>query len=191
MARSKALYAVFRPSFILVLAGLIFCGPARGLEADRIELLEDRQYAPELISLLEDARQSVKVCMFQAVVYPGYSGSPGNAILSALAQARKRGVSVEVVLEDGGSLEEVKRTNRQAAEFLKKSGVDVYLDGEGVTTHTKFVIIDSAIAVVGSTNWTYAALAKNHELSVVLHSRDVALKMNRYFESVRCQGKKF
>ena len=168
------------------------CGPsAHGLDVSRMELLQDRNYAPQLIQLIGSAKQSINVCMFQAVYYPNQKNSPSNLILSALIEAHKRGVKVEVVLDNGGSLGEVEKTNTGTARFLKSSGITVYFDSGTVTTHTKFLTIDSALAVLGSTNWTYSALAKNHEISALIYSPDAARKMNEYFEMVRGEGQRF
>ncbi|MEK7290856.1 MAG: phospholipase D-like domain-containing protein, partial [Planctomycetota bacterium] len=41
-------------------------------------------------------------------------------------------------------------------------------------THNKILVIDNYITIVGSTNWTYSALKKNHEASVLIKSRSVA-----------------
>ena len=177
--------------FFWLCACIFFSAPAYGFEVSRMELLQDRDYAPQLIQLISSARQSIKVCMFQAVFYPNQKNSPSNLILSALIEAHKRGVKVEVILDNGGSLGEVEKTNTEAARFLKNSGITVYFDSAAVTTHTKFLTIDTAIAVLGSTNWTYSALAKNHELSAVFYSQDAVRKMNEYFEMVRSQGERF
>ena len=52
--------------------------------------------------------------------------------------------------------------------------MEVVYDPVTVTTHTKLLIIDGEISVVGSTNWTYSALEKNHEVSVLIRSPEVA-----------------
>ena len=162
-----------------------------GFDVKNMELLQDQGYFPEVLRLIKNAQNSVRVCMFQAVIYPQQSGSPSNQLLQALIAAHSRGVKVEVILDNGGSLGEVATSNTATAAFLKKAGVEVFFDSEQLTTHTKFLIIDNSIAVLGSTNWTYSALAKNHELSAVVYSPEAARSMNDYFEMVRRGGKRF
>ena len=60
----------------------------------------------------------------------------------------------------------------------------VRYDPVGVTTHTKLLIIDGEIGIVGSTNWTYSALEKNHEVSVLIRSPEVARNLYHYFQRV-------
>jgi cardiolipin synthase len=162
-----------------------------GFEVKKMELLRDRDYYPEVMRLITGAQHSIRVCMFQAAVYPAHPDSPGNRLLNGLIEAHKRGVKVEVVLDNGGSLVEVASSNTQTATVLKQAGIPVFFDSEKVTTHTKFLVIDNAVAVLGSTNWTYHALAKNHELSAAIHSFEAAQSMNAYFEMIRKDGKRF
>lgn len=196
--KMASLYAFKKNSISIVFmlifgfcAGIVPCTHASGLDVQHVELLQDQGYFPEVLRLINGAQNSIVVCMFQAVVYPGHPDSPSNQLLQGLIAAHKRGVRVEVVLDNGGSLDEVAASNAETARFLKKAGVAVFFDSEHVTTHTKFLVIDNATAVLGSTNWTYHALAKNHELSAVLYSREAAKRMNDYFEMVRRGGKRF
>ena len=174
-----------------VCAWIAPCSQSYGFDVKQMELLQDQGYFPEVLRLINSAQNSVRVCMFQAVFYPLQSDSPSNQLLNALIAAHSRGVKVEVVLDNGGSLGEVAKSNTETAHLLKKAGVEVFFDSEEVTTHTKFLVIDNSIAVLGSTNWTYHALAKNHELSAVVYSPEAARRMNDYFEMVRRGGKRF
>jgi phosphatidylserine/phosphatidylglycerophosphate/cardiolipin synthase-like enzyme len=176
-------------NFLLIF--ILSCHPLYGFAVKDMELLQDQYYYPEVMRLINGAQNSINVCMFQAVVYPGHPDSPSNRLLHGLIDAHTRGVKVEVVLDNGGSLEEVASSNTQTATLLKKAGIAVFFDNEQITTHTKFLVIDNAIAVLGSTNWTFHALAKNHELSAVVFSPEAAQRMNVYFEMVRKGGKRF
>lgn len=187
VANSRAAVA----AALLLGACVFFAPPAFCFEASRFELLQDRDYTPALLRLIGGARTSINVCMFQAIVYPRKKSSPSNQILNALVQAHRRGVQVTVVLDNGGSLGDVAKTNTLTARFLTQAGIAVYFDSSAVTTHTKCITVDAKVAVLGSTNWTYSALARNHELSAVIHSPEAAQHMNRYFDMVRSQGQRF
>lgn len=175
-------------------AFFVFVAPSPhsyGFDVKKMELLKDQDYYPEVMRLINGAQNSIRVCMFQAVVYTAHPESPSNQLLRGLVAAHKRGVKVEVVLDNGGSLVEVARSNTQAACLLKTAGIAVFFDNDQLTTHTKFLVFDNAIAVLGSTNWTFHALAKNHELSAVLYSPEAAQSMSVYFDMIRKGGKRF
>jgi phosphatidylserine/phosphatidylglycerophosphate/cardiolipin synthase-like enzyme len=182
-----ACYFLINVFLIFIVSGQ----PSYGFAINQIELLKDQDYYPEVMRLINSAQNSIRVCMFQAVVYPAHPESPSNKLVQGLIASHKRGVKVEVVLDNGGSLDEVASSNTQTATVLKKAGIAVFFDNEQVTTHTKFLVIDNSIAVLGSTNWTFHALAKNHELSAVVFSSEAAQSMNAYFEMIRKGGKRF
>ena len=50
--------------------------------------------------------------------------------------------------------------------------------------HSKIFVIDEYITIIGSTNWTYSALRKNHEASVMIKSKSVAIAFERKLEKI-------
>jgi phosphatidylserine/phosphatidylglycerophosphate/cardiolipin synthase-like enzyme len=72
--------------------------------------------------------------------------------------------------------------------MLSKEGVEVIYDPLFVTTHAKLIIIDGRISLLGSTNWTYYSLTSNHEVGVLIESREVAQALGYYFERVKSSG---
>jgi len=63
--------------------------------------------------------------------------------------------------------------------------VKVYFDPPDVTSHDKMIIVDGKLSIVGSTNWSYYALERNNEASVLIHSEEVADYFIKYFEKVK------
>ena len=76
--------------------------------------------------------------------------------------------------ETGKKGEKLERKSDNAYELLRKNGVTVYYDSDNRVTHSKIVVVDGYITILGSTNWTYSALKKNHEASVLIKSHSVA-----------------
>ena len=63
-------------------------------------------------------------------------------------------------------------------------------DSPSKTTHTKVMIIDEQLTLLGSTNWTYSALTDNNEVSVLIRSKEVAKDLGDYFNKVKSTGRK-
>jgi cardiolipin synthase len=129
--------------------------------------------------------------MFKAVYYTNYENSPSNILLNKLISAKERGVDIKVVLELGENLDEIKKANRYTCRILKNNNIDVKLHGKNVTTHAKVLIIDSSTVLIGSTNWNYYSLEKNHEANVLIRSKKIASEFEKYFsmiweESINC-----
>jgi phosphatidylserine/phosphatidylglycerophosphate/cardiolipin synthase-like enzyme len=82
-------------------------------------------------------------------------------VIAELVQAKKRGVSVRVLLDPNQVY------NRRAYSLLRAGGVDVrwYPVPKGVLLHAKIGLFDGEL-VLGSANWTLSGLGVNHELDM-------------------------
>lgn len=152
-----------------------------GLPADDVIPLMDEDYYPQVHRALTTAKKSILCVMYIADLNPKYKQGWEYNLVNDLINAHKRGLSVTVIFdqnimfwETGKKSKKTERKSEDAYELLKKNGVPVYYDSNDRVTHSKILIIDDYITIVGSTNWTYSALRKNHEASVLIKSRSVA-----------------
>ena len=76
--------------------------------------------------------------------------------------------------ESRRSTETKKPINQLAYEALKKGGIDVSYDSPEKITHTKLVVVDECITILGSHNWSTMAIRANNESSVLIKSHKVA-----------------
>ncbi len=105
-------------------------------------------------------------------------------IIQELANASQRGVKVTVILERSKRDKNLNKENRKTAKFLEKNGVKVVYDSPSTTTHTKIVVVDRRYCFVGSHNFTQSAFKYNHELSLLVDSKDVAGKILEYVNTI-------
>ncbi|CAD5243207.1 phospholipase D-like domain-containing protein [Thermococcus camini] len=150
-----------------------------GEKSPPVEILVDDAYYRSVIEDIRGARESVYVTMFLMKYDPTDSYDHANDLIRALVEARRRGVSVHVILENG--IED----NRATYDYLRSNGVDVVFDSPSVTLHTKMVVIDGGVVYIGSHNWSEAALDWNHEVSVRIESQEIAESLLEYFEEIR------
>ncbi|NJE11041.1 phospholipase D-like domain-containing protein [Thermococcus sp. MAR1] len=148
-------------------------------EGPKVLLLEDGNYYRSLISAIDGAEESVYVMVFLMKYDPEDSHDHANDLIKALVRARKRGVRVYVLLEDGLDV------NEEAYRYLKENGVDVSFDSPSTTLHAKVVIVDGRLVFIGSHNWSESALDWNHEVSVMVVSEELARDLIGYFEEVK------
>ena len=174
-------------SFFIIM--LFFQSGCTRVAYEKNVLLLDRDYYPQVKRLINNAKKSIHLMMFEASYYKKYPESPSNQLIRALINAKKRGVSVEVILEVKNKNERTTKRNLETGRILQKEGIDVIVDPEDITTHTKLIIIDGRIIILGSTNWTFNALNKNHEISTVIHSEETAEEVLDYFQMVKNSGK--
>ncbi|MBN1446256.1 MAG: phospholipase [Candidatus Omnitrophica bacterium] len=154
----------------------------------RVFPANNRDYGELLTKRLKEAKKSVYMIMFLASYYPEYRDtSPTNLFMDELIKAKKRGVRVEIILEQSGDSRDSHSSNEnlKAAMHLSAGGITVYFDPPEKTTHAKLLVIDEKIVVIGSANWSYSAMAKNNEASVIIESPELADFYIKYFEETR------
>lgn len=153
---------------------------------ERISALENDEYFPALVDSIHDARESIKVIMFEVKYYKNYKESKSNDILNALINASIRGVNVKIIIEGGEPFlgADFSKGQESACDYLTKNGIEVHYDERNRTTHAKLIIIDGEKVVIGSTNWNYYALEENNEASVLLIDRKIAEYFELYFEKL-------
>ncbi len=99
-------------------------------------------------------------------------------IINALIEAKKRGVDVQIILDN--------KTNGPNAQFSGgKACVDakipVFVDPVHAIAHNKVIILDSTVVLTGSFNFTSGAENNNAENSVPIFDKDmVKLYINNW-----------
>ena len=132
------------------------------LPAYNAEIITSPNAEPEFISLINGARESILIENYIIT---------SDEVIDALANASARGVDVRIILEkrvSGG-------TNMEAHDALSAAGIQVqWAPFSFKLVHSKLLIIDGQIAVVGSHNLSNSALTGNREISVLLQGSIVS-----------------
>ncbi|HLD80388.1 MAG TPA: phospholipase D-like domain-containing protein [archaeon] len=149
------------------------------LAPDSVVVLNDRDYFPTVLQLVQSAKESIHGAQFEAKFYSSarYSSSSVNQLVSELAAAKARGVDVKLLVDEYAK-------DNSAQEVLRAAGVEFKFDDPHVTTHAKLWVIDGRVVVVGSTNLSHFAFEKNHEANVVLFSEGAAREFGEYFQEL-------
>jgi hypothetical protein len=110
-------------------------------------------------------------------------------IAKALVDAKKRGVQVEVIIDQKEISEKY-----CAATFFANQGVPVFGDGKYAIAHNKVMIIDGKTVITGSFNFTKGAEESNAENLLVIRNADLAAKYEKNYQehlghSVKYEGK--
>ncbi|HDN83673.1 MAG TPA: hypothetical protein ENG50_04850 [Candidatus Altiarchaeales archaeon] len=137
----------------------------------------DRDFYPVVMKALKNANESIEIIAFKLSYYPKYRNSKENKLVWELIKARERGVKVRILLDEYPN-------KNSAYSLLKSRGIDIKYDSKNVTTHAKVIIIDGKIVILGSTNFSYYGLEKNHEANIYIESEEVAKAFRDYFEKL-------
>ena len=163
---------------LIVIAAVIVAAKVPLDQQSNIEVINDLAYIPAVLNLVENADESIHVSIFSLTYYDNYPDSNINQLLEELLRAKDRGVDVRLIAD------EFPEDVEKGVEYLQNNGVEVKYDGKSQTTHTKLIIIDSDTVVVGSTNWRYYSVDRNHEANVIIHSEETAQEFEHYFNNI-------
>lgn len=108
-----------------------------------------------LKQVIRSAKKTIHVAMYTFTRFD---------LINTLGDAAKRGVSVTVVV-DGHS---AKGASQQAIKRLLQEGIEPRMSTGSELLHHKMMIVDDAVLVAGSTNWTKAAFQQNDDCFFIL-----------------------
>ncbi|MEE2829465.1 MAG: phospholipase D-like domain-containing protein [Myxococcota bacterium] len=139
-----------------------------------MELICDRAYLPALEELVESATTQLDVAQWE--FFPSLTT---NALVPILGDAVDRGVHVRLLLDE--AIEE----NEQAIDWFQGAGIDARLDNSSNhKVHAKLLIADGSTALVGSTNWSEAAIDRNQECNLLLREGGAPAYLDSWYQQV-------
>lgn len=101
-----------------------------------------------------------------------------KTIARALVEKYRRGITVQIVLDQSQQLEK-----HSLANFVANNGVPVRINSRYAALHSKLMVIDEETIETGSFNFTNAAAKRNSEnVLVVWHYRSLAQQYLAYWQ---------
>ena len=146
-------------------------------------LLANNDYYPYLKTHFQQAHKKILGTIYLFKAASMRNNEPAD-LMRELIAARKRNVTVEVVIDLSSDDGESRAANLNAGQLLGQSGVTVRFDREDVATHAKTFVIDDRYCFVGSHNFTHAGMARNEEVSVFIDSPDIARKLSDFIHQI-------
>lgn len=110
-------------------------------------------------------------------------GFTHNAIAQALIRAHQRGVKVRVLMD-----QKTQTSNRYVIALLQDADMAVRQDGKHAIAHNKVMVIDQAVVITGSFNFTNSAETRNAENVLILKSPDLALQYRLQWQNHWAHG---
>ena len=149
-------------------------------EQASITPINDRDYYPAVKEVFEGAIDSIHIVLYGAKHYenPQDDNEWVNDLIIELGNAAARGVDVKIIFDQEWN------NIAETTIHLKSLGIDVEFDSKETRTHAKFIVIDSKLVIIGSTNWSYHALQLNHEANVLIRNKELANQYEDYFEDL-------
>lgn len=151
---------------------------------DSIGCLPGKHYLEGLRAILSEAKTSIDICMFH--ISFGVPTSETYKLLDLVAKKKEDGLAIRVLVDQDNKDDPYLSTiiNNKAKRFLESKNVEVKFDTTDSLLHSKFVIIDNQITLIGSHNWTGVSFSKTFDLSISLNSSNFARIMKNRFNQL-------
>lgn len=104
-----------------------------------------------------------------------------NKLMNALCSAAKRGVDVRIITPHVPDKKIIFSLTRSSYKPLKKAGVKIFEYSKGFI-HSKQVLCDDVLAIVGTINFDYRSLLHHYECGTLMYKTDCIKDMKRDFE---------
>ncbi|KAJ1940034.1 hypothetical protein FBU59_003928 [Linderina macrospora] len=126
----------------------------------------------QLMNFLDSAKSTLDICVFNIT---------DNDVASAIIRAKKRGVEVRIITDDG----QLESKGSDIVRLQEDHGIPFKHDNdENKFMHSKFAVIDRRAVWMGSYNWTVGARRSNNESVIVTNDRNTADAFSREFEKL-------
>jgi phosphatidylserine/phosphatidylglycerophosphate/cardiolipin synthase-like enzyme len=130
-------------------------------------------YVPTVAPLIKQAKRSINVLMFDWRWYPNDFMCDTSILNHAFVTMSRQGVKVRAI------------TNySEIIKILTRLGIEAKKWNSSRILHSKLVIIDNEIVVMGSHNFSQSAMTRNAETSSVIYDKEEVQKLTDYFESL-------
>lgn len=123
-----------------------------------------------IITAIRKAKSNIKICVFTI---------SENEISEALIQAHKKGINIKIITDND-------KINDRGSDirWLLDEGLTIRIDEAASHMHHKFCIVDKAILLTGSYNWTKSAADRNQENILITYDPKSVRSYLREFDKL-------
>jgi len=126
---------------------------------------------PDIVTpIIKQAKKSIDIIVFDWRWYPDQIGSTIQKFNNAIIDSAKKGIRIRA-LTNSSQIQRLLSENRIKTKKLHSKKL----------LHTKLMLVDNKIAILGSHNYTMNAFTINFEVSVILVDPPTIKRLNEYF----------
>lgn len=156
-----------------------------------VKVVKNEEYERVALEVINSSRVFLHISVLKASLTKRPASEGCIELYHATRQARQRGVAVLFML----SIKSLTATrdvgNEIFAKRLKVVGIPVrHCEGRRIC-HAKMIIADDKVALVGSHNWTLAALRRNFECSLLVSDPEVVKELDEFYQKEFNLGRDF
>jgi competence ComEA-like helix-hairpin-helix protein len=151
---------------------------------EEIAVLSNKEYYYWLKDVFDNAKSSIRIAMFHMAL-PS-AKHPTAILLDSLVNAKKRGVDIKILLDADRPSDPYQSSviNKPAAELLSSAGIAVRFDQPARLLHSKMLVIDDNLSVVGSHNWSAGSFFNYDDVSLAIWSESFSKDATTRFDNL-------
>ena len=140
------------------------------MEEKRMEIIIGKEFADKVIPIIKEAKKSIQIIIYDWRWYPSQIGTSIQKFNNQIAISQKKGIKIKVI-----------SNSYTLTNTLKPLGFEVRRTVSSKTLHTKLMIVDGKMVILGSHNYTMNAFSVNHEVSIITENEKVVERLKTYF----------
>ncbi len=138
------------------------------------DLYRDGALFEQLLTCLDSAEETIHASVYQVSPRTRSCHRKLEMLWEAIARAPSRGVACSIIIDAGArNLNQAAGAEMAFEQFRKLGWVTALCYGMRMA-HAKLTVIDGHTTIIGSHNWTLAALAGNFEASAIIYDEKTA-----------------
>lgn len=137
------------------------------------ETIIGKEFADKVIPLIKNAKKSISIIIYDWRWYPDQIGSGIQKFNNAIINAHKKNINIKIITYSTHTL-----------KTFSQFGILIVKLPSSRPIHTKLMIIDKKIAILGSHNYTMNAFTINYEVSVITQDENAVKRLNQYFSNL-------
>lgn len=130
-----------------------------------MQLLIDEQFLLVATELIEKATRNIFIATYKAEISPKPRGRRLRSLFDLLIAKARLGLDVRLYLNKIGDNWWVPRSNFVTVNALRGSKIQIRTPQGGRNCHSKIILIDNLIGIVGSHNLSITSCHRNFEVS--------------------------
>lgn len=147
-------------------------------------VLTDEVFIKQLKRLFSMAHKTIDITTFKLEAGTCFKNAHAKRLFLTISEARARGVKIRIIVNWRSDKKGVPRTNDVSSHELQKVGCDCFYVSSGRCQHSKIILIDDELAIIGSHNLSVRSLTSNAEASVALSRPEDLQNLRKYFETL-------
>lgn len=138
-----------------------------------MDIIIGKEFVDKVIPLIQEAQKTIDILVYDWRWYPDQIGSKVQRFNNEIINSSRKNKRIRII------------TNfTYVISVLKSFNVEIRKNTSKRKLHTKLMIIDNKIAILGSHNYTMNAFTINYEVSAIIKDEKAVARLKLYFENL-------